>query len=163
MLSKYSSTRYNTHLYHLGVQAGFYSDAVECWISTQEILVRPSAWAKGDIKHIFHLLKIHTIFILFVSENQMALNFLRRFRQQIILGSSVTSAWLAYTLVPHTVGLSYFKNWNRFVSNQQPDFEVFDGPTLSLIEQVGINGGVSGVIQRLGSEVIKNFFMLNSV
>ena len=59
----------------------------------------------------------------------------------------MTSAWLAYTLVPHTVGLSYFKNWNRFVSNQQPDFEVFDGPTLSLIEQVGINGGVSGVIQ----------------
>ena len=43
-----SSARYNTHLYRPAVQAGFYSDAVECRISTQEILVRPSAGAKGD-------------------------------------------------------------------------------------------------------------------
>ena len=32
-----------------------YSDAIECWISTQETLVRSSAGAKGD-KHFFHLL-----------------------------------------------------------------------------------------------------------
>ena len=31
-----SSARYNTHLYCLAVQAGFYSDAVEYWISTQD-------------------------------------------------------------------------------------------------------------------------------
>ena len=43
-----SSARYNTHFYRLAVQAGFYSDAVQCWISTQEILVRSSAGAKGD-------------------------------------------------------------------------------------------------------------------
>ena len=37
------------HTNRLAVQAGFYSDAVECWInSTQEILVRSSAGAKGD-------------------------------------------------------------------------------------------------------------------
>ena len=33
---------------YVAVQAGFYSDAVECWISTQVILVRSSAGAKGD-------------------------------------------------------------------------------------------------------------------
>ena len=44
----YSSARYNSHLYRLAVQAGFYSDAIECWISTQEILVRSSAGEKGD-------------------------------------------------------------------------------------------------------------------
>ena len=32
-----SSVRYNTHLYRLALQAGFYRDAVEYWISTQEI------------------------------------------------------------------------------------------------------------------------------
>ena len=41
-----SSAMYNTHLYRLAVQASFDSDAVECWISTQEILVRSSAGAK---------------------------------------------------------------------------------------------------------------------
>ena len=41
-----SSARYNTHLYRLAVQAGFYSDAIECWISTQETLVRSSVGAK---------------------------------------------------------------------------------------------------------------------
>ena len=41
-----SSARYNTHLYRLAVQAGFYSDAIECWISTQETLVQSSVWAK---------------------------------------------------------------------------------------------------------------------
>ena len=44
-----SSARYNTHLYRLAVQAGFYSDAIECWISTQETLVRSSAGAKKVI------------------------------------------------------------------------------------------------------------------
>ena len=33
------NVRYNTHLYCLEVQAGFYSDAVECLTATQEILV----------------------------------------------------------------------------------------------------------------------------
>ena len=37
------------------LQAGFYSDTVEFWISTLEILVRSSAGEKGD-GHIFHLL-----------------------------------------------------------------------------------------------------------
>ena len=41
------SVRYNTHLYCLAVQAGFYSDAVECLTATQEILVRSSAGTKG--------------------------------------------------------------------------------------------------------------------
>ena len=41
-----SSARYNTHLYRLAVQAGFYSDAIECWISTQETLVRSWVGAK---------------------------------------------------------------------------------------------------------------------
>ena len=36
-----------THLYSLAVQAGFYSDAVECLTATQEILVRSSAGTKG--------------------------------------------------------------------------------------------------------------------
>ena len=30
------NVRYNTHLYCLAVQAGFYSDAVECLTATQE-------------------------------------------------------------------------------------------------------------------------------
>ena len=34
-----SSVRYNTHLYRLAVQARFYRDAIECWISMQETLV----------------------------------------------------------------------------------------------------------------------------
>ena len=38
--NKCSSARYHTHLYRLAVHAGFYSDTIECWISTQEILVR---------------------------------------------------------------------------------------------------------------------------
>ena len=37
----------DTHLYCLAVQAGFYSDMVECLTATQEILVRSSAWTKG--------------------------------------------------------------------------------------------------------------------
>ena len=41
------NVRYNTHLYCLTVQAGFYSDAVECLTATQEILVRSSARTKG--------------------------------------------------------------------------------------------------------------------
>ena len=41
------NVRYNTHLYCLAVQAGFYSDAVECLTATQEILVRSSAGTKG--------------------------------------------------------------------------------------------------------------------
>ena len=40
------NVRYNTHLYCLAVQAGFYSDAVECLTVTQEILVRSSAGTK---------------------------------------------------------------------------------------------------------------------
>ena len=39
--------RYNTHSYCLAVQAGFYSDAVECLTATQEILVRSSHGTKG--------------------------------------------------------------------------------------------------------------------
>ena len=41
------NVRYNTHLYSLAVQSGFYSDAVECLTATQEILVRSSAATKG--------------------------------------------------------------------------------------------------------------------
>ena len=41
------NVRYNTHLYCLAVQAGFYSDAVECLTDTQEILVRSSAGTKN--------------------------------------------------------------------------------------------------------------------
>ena len=41
-----SSAMYNTRLYRLAVQACFYREAVECWISTQEILVESSAGAK---------------------------------------------------------------------------------------------------------------------
>ena len=41
------NVRYNTHLYCLPIQAGFYSDAVECLTATQEILVRSSAQTKG--------------------------------------------------------------------------------------------------------------------
>ena len=41
------NVRYNTHLYCLAVQAGFYRDAVECLTATQEILVRSSARTKG--------------------------------------------------------------------------------------------------------------------
>ena len=42
------NVRYNTQLYCLAVQAGFYSDAVKCLTATQEILVRSSAGTKGD-------------------------------------------------------------------------------------------------------------------
>ena len=41
------NVRYNTHLYCLAVQAGFYSDTVECLTATQEIPVGSSAGAKG--------------------------------------------------------------------------------------------------------------------
>ena len=41
------NVRYNTHLYCLAVQAGFYRNAVECLSATQEILVRSSAGTKG--------------------------------------------------------------------------------------------------------------------
>ena len=46
MICTCGSARYNTHLYRLAVQAGFYSDAIECWISTHETLVQSSVWAK---------------------------------------------------------------------------------------------------------------------
>ena len=38
--------RYIAHLYCLAVQAGFYSDVVECWLSTQENLVRSPSGQK---------------------------------------------------------------------------------------------------------------------
>ena len=41
------NVRYNTHLYCLAVQAGFYSEAVECLTATQEIPVRSLAGTKG--------------------------------------------------------------------------------------------------------------------
>ena len=41
------NVRYNAHLYCHAVQAGFYSDALECLTATQEILVRSSAGTKG--------------------------------------------------------------------------------------------------------------------
>ena len=40
-------------LYCLAVQAGFYSDVVECLTATQEILVRSSAGTKGDVFLVF--------------------------------------------------------------------------------------------------------------
>ena len=40
-----SSDRYIIHLYCLAVQAGFYSDAVECWPVTQTARVRSPAAA----------------------------------------------------------------------------------------------------------------------
>ena len=45
-LSATMNVRYNTHLYCLAVQAGFYSDAVVCLTATQEILVLSSAGTK---------------------------------------------------------------------------------------------------------------------
>ena len=45
--NKCGNVRYNTHFYCLAVQAGFYSDAVECLTAMQEILVRSSAGTKG--------------------------------------------------------------------------------------------------------------------
>ena len=41
------NVRYNTHLYCLAVQDGFYSDAVGCLTATQEILVRSLVETKG--------------------------------------------------------------------------------------------------------------------
>ena len=53
------NVRYNTHLYCLAVQAGFYSDAIEYLTATQEILVRSSAGTKG-VKHFFTCYKCRT-------------------------------------------------------------------------------------------------------
>ena len=51
-----SSVRYNTHLYCLVVQAGFYSDAVECWTFVWRvagsILSRGKRWLV--FFHLFH-------------------------------------------------------------------------------------------------------------
>ena len=52
------NVRYNTHLYCLAVQAGFYSDAVECLNATKEILVRSSAGTKRCLA-FFHLLHLY--------------------------------------------------------------------------------------------------------
>ena len=41
----FSSDRYMIHLYCLAVQAGFYSDAVDCWPVTQAVRVRSPAAA----------------------------------------------------------------------------------------------------------------------
>ena len=43
------STRFSTHLLCLAVQASFYSDRIESWISMQEVLVPSSARVKGDL------------------------------------------------------------------------------------------------------------------
>ena len=49
--------RYNTHLYCLAVQAGFYSDLVECWL--RMLAVPGSILDRGKrCLAFFHLLQI---------------------------------------------------------------------------------------------------------
>ena len=41
-----SIIRYNTHLYCLAVQAGFYSEAVECWTCVRRVAGSILSWGK---------------------------------------------------------------------------------------------------------------------
>ena len=54
------NVRYNTHLYCLAVQAGFYSDMVECWLRILE--VPGSILGRGKrYLALFHLLRNHSL------------------------------------------------------------------------------------------------------
>ena len=51
------TVRDNTHLYCLAVQAGFYSDVLECWLRMLEIPGSIPRWGKRCLAffHLIHL------------------------------------------------------------------------------------------------------------
>ena len=57
-----SSVRYNTHLYCLAVQAGFYSNAVQCWVFVRRVAGSILNWDKR-CSAFFHLLHRYKLFL----------------------------------------------------------------------------------------------------
>ena len=65
----------------------------------------------------------------------MAFKFLKTYKSQIILASSVTGIWLGYQWIPETVGLSWSEKRIGFYDGES-EIQELNNASLSLIDQV---------------------------